>query len=45
MELDKLWTGNIGDVARGYCIDSFLSDTELGASSGCGSRSQESSIC
>lgn len=30
MELDKLWTGNIGDIAHGYCIDSFLSDTELG---------------
>lgn len=30
MELDKLWTGNIGNVAHGYCIDSFLSDTELG---------------
>lgn len=30
MEFDKLWTGNIGDIAHGYCIESFLSDTELG---------------
>lgn len=30
MELDKLWTGNIGDVAHGFCIDGFLPDTELG---------------
>lgn len=30
MEFDKLWTGNIGDIAHGYCIDGFLPDTALG---------------